>query len=94
MAKGLFYLGTYLYKEEYLEKSRQMLSNMEEQIKKEPAFHSNWAHLLTYFTHPPYEVAIVGEGWENLRKEMDANFLPNVLYLGGNSEGKLELLKF
>lgn len=94
LAKGLFFLGTYLYKEDYLEKSRQMLSNMEEQMKQEPAFHSNWAHLLTYFTHPPYEVAIVGEDWKKLRREMDANFLPNVLYLGGNSEGKLELLKF
>ncbi|MEM6806640.1 MAG: thioredoxin domain-containing protein, partial [Bacteroidota bacterium] len=90
LAKGLFYLGTYLYREDYLGKARQMLSNVEEQILSQPAYHSNWAWLLSHLTHPPYEVAIVGENWKELRQGMDQNFLPHVFYLGGKKEGKLK----
>ena len=93
MALNLFYLGTYLYKKEYIEKSDQMLNNVKDDVLKNGPFYSNWAILLYYRTTEPYEVAIVGKDWKEKRKEMDAQFLPNVFLLGGSKEGSLELLQ-
>ncbi|MEZ4847174.1 MAG: thioredoxin domain-containing protein [Bacteroidia bacterium] len=93
LAKDLFYLGTYLYNNDYLDKSRKMLRNVLESMNEEGPYYSNWAILLTHLTYEPYEVAIVGDRAEELRKEWDQHFQPNAFLLGGKSEGKLELLK-
>ena len=93
LAKGLYLLGTYLYQEDYLAKSEQMLNNVFADLSEQPAYYTNWAMLLNWFTHKPYEVAIVGENCEALRTQLNSHFLPNAFLLGGKSEGKLELLK-
>ncbi|MCL4140964.1 UNVERIFIED_CONTAM: hypothetical protein GTU68_010398 [Idotea baltica] len=93
LAKGLFLLGTYLYKDDYLKKSEQMLNNVSKNIAEQGPYHSNWGILMTYFSHLPYEIAIVGPDHEKFRKEFDQEFLPHAFFLGGDSEGKLELLE-
>ncbi|MDX2248766.1 MAG: thioredoxin domain-containing protein [Bacteroidia bacterium] len=93
LAKGLFILGTYLYKPEYINQARLMLSGVSENVATQAAYFSNWAILQTWFTWPPYEVAIVGTDAENFRKTWETQFLPNVFLLGGKAEGKLELLE-
>lgn len=93
MAKALFYLGTYFNKEEYLQMSEQMLTNVKADLQEQAPFYSNWAILMTHFVKTPYEVAIMGEDFAAKRAEMDQHFLPNAFLLGGNSEGTLELLK-
>lgn len=92
LAKGLFYLGTYLYKEDYLEKSKKMLQNVLKTAKERGAHFANWGILLTHFNYEPYEIAIVGDNFEALRKEFDAHFLPDAFFLGGAEEGDLQLL--
>ncbi|MEN7548038.1 thioredoxin domain-containing protein [Rapidithrix thailandica] len=92
IAKSMFFLGTYLYKNEYVDKATAMLNNMLTEVKRQGEFFSNWAVLLGYYTYPPYEVAIVGEGFEQFRQEMEKYYLPNVFLLGGINEGKMELL--
>ena len=92
MAENLYLLGTYLYKSEYLEMSRQMLSNILPAMSEYPIFYSNWAALIIQLNQPLYEVAIVGEQWKERQIEFDKYYLPNVVYLGGSSEGHLELL--
>ena len=93
MAKNLLFLGNYFYKEDYISKSRQMVVNVQQEIHKNPHFYSNWGIVESYFIHPPYEVAILGNDYEKIRKELDTNYLPQVLFMGGKNEGKLELLE-
>lgn len=95
MAKNLFHLGTYLYKDDYIQKSRDMLTTMIIQFEgnEQPSFYSNWCSLLAKFAAPPYEVAIVGDDFAEKRKELDKHYLPNALLIGGKTEGTLELLK-
>lgn len=93
MAKGLFLLGTYLYKQEYIDRARRMLSGVSENVVSQAPYFSNWAILQNWFTWPPYEVAIVGENAETFRKEWENQYSPNVFLLGGKTEGKLELLE-
>ncbi len=66
---------------------------MIEYVRQYGTYYSNWAKLLDMHVHPPYEVAIVGNNAEELRKELMSKFIPNAIYLGGKTEGSLELLK-
>lgn len=93
MGLNLYLLGEYFYEEAFIKKARQMLNNVKDDLVRGGPYYANWGLLLTYFTHPPAEVAIIGEDWEKHRKELDKHFLPHVLLMGGNSEGKLPLLE-
>jgi len=95
MARNLFSLGTLLYKPEYLERSKQMLKNMNEQISStsSPNFYSNWLQLFLDQANAPYEIAILGPDSEKMRKEISQSYLGNALLLGGEKEGSLSLLK-
>ena len=94
-AEALFFLGTYLYKDEYLDHSRAMLSTISDRMatSQAPSFYTNWGQLYLQFVRPPYEVAIVGEDWQSLQAQLQQYYLPHALLLGGQNEGKLELLK-
>jgi len=95
MARNLYQLGTLLYNPDYLQSAKQMLKNMSSQISTSemPAFYSNWLQLYLDKASPPYEIAILGEESEAIRKELHKNYLGNALVLGGKSEGSLTLLK-
>jgi len=95
MARNLHNLGTLLYKPAYLEKSKQMLKNMNSQISTStmPAFYSNWLQLYLDYANPPYEIAILGDEANAKRMELHKEYLGNALVLGGKTEGSLALLK-
>ena len=93
MANNLFKLGHYFYNQDYLQKSRQMLHNVQKDVIKYGHYYANWASLMLYQVRPPYEVAIVGKKAGKLRKQWDKQYLPNALLMGGRQEGSLPLLK-
>lgn len=95
MARALFSLGTYLYNEDYQQQARQMMANLAPTImdNEQPSFYSNWLQLYQDVAQPPYEVAILGPDAEKLSRELMSNYLPNCVFLGGQTEGELELLK-
>lgn len=95
MARNLFHLGVYLYNDDYRERSIKMLNSIVDKLEniRQPSFYSNWCQLYNSFVWEPFEVAIVGQQHSAFRKEMDQNYLPNVLMLGGKDEGSMKLLK-
>jgi len=93
MAENLYLLGEYLYKEDYILKSGQMLKNVKTRMLKGGAYYSNWSRLMSFFVHKPFEVAIVGEDCIKIRQELDNHYLPNMIVMGGVVEGKLPLMK-
>lgn len=95
MARALFGLGTYLYNTTYTDKAKEMMHNVSETLttSDQPNFYSNWCSLYMSLAQPPYEIAIIGEDYKPLHKEMMRNYLPNALLLGGKTEGNLDLLK-
>lgn len=95
MAHNLFDLGHFFYREDLLDRSRTMLSALFPVLSEEPHPHyfSNWSRLLLRHRRPAWEIAIVGPESSRLRSEMQRKFLPHALWLGGPTEGTLELLK-
>jgi uncharacterized protein len=92
MAKNLYQLGHYFYNDEYLEMAQKMLCNVKEHALESGAYYANWDILMGWLAREPYEIAIVGENCEALRKEFDSYYLPDVFLSGGKTEGKSVLL--
>lgn len=93
MAKGLFYLGHYLDKKEYLDISEQMLNNVYANIKQGGSWHSNWLELSLHYTKPFFEVAIIGKDADGKRVELERHYHPNKILVGGKKENGLPLLE-
>jgi len=93
MSKNLLFLGHYFYEESFVKKASQMIVNVQKSVHNGIYFYSNWGIVEANFVQQPYNVAIVGEDFKSIRQEMDQNYLPNVLFMGGKDEGKLELLE-
>jgi len=92
MALNLYLLGNYFNNESYIQKAKQMMMNVQDNLIKNIYSHSNWGILGIHLLKPLCEVAIVGPDWEKRRKIIDTNYLPNAIFLGGENEGTLDLL--
>jgi hypothetical protein len=83
MAHNLFVLGHILGKDAFISRSEQMVRAMIPQIGKNPAFHANWAILLTYMATGPVELQIVGDRAGEIRKSFAGHHLSGVIWSGG-----------
>jgi uncharacterized protein YyaL (SSP411 family) len=93
MAKNLLSLGQYFENKNYEEQSAQLVKNVIEDVKKNLGYYSNWAQVMALQLRPPYEVAIVGNEWQKKLSDLQTNYLPNTIFLGGSSEGTISLLQ-
>jgi uncharacterized protein YyaL (SSP411 family) len=95
LAKAFYDLGLYFYEQSYLDHAAQMLHNMNAQLttSSHPGFFSNWCDLNLRMTWPYYEIAIVGDQSQQLSTGMMRHFIPNAIFLGGKTEGSLQLLE-
>ena len=94
MAVNLFLLGNYFYDENYINKSDDMLKGMTGHLKDHIGSYIHWFYLYMLRSMDFYEVAIVGNQYDELKAEMGQFFLPNAIVMGGADEGSLELLKY
>lgn len=95
MARNLFSLGELIYKPEYTDRAVKMLEQVWPLVIKDgqPSFFSNWCQLMLTIIDPPFEVAIVGDDYQRMLGQFHKRYYPDVLYLGGQTEGSLPLLK-
>lgn len=92
-AKLLYQLGTLFEDESYINKSTKMLLVMTVKIKQDPAYHAEWAKLSGLIAYGMYEVAVMGQESKAKNQALQKNYLPNVLYMGGDKEEDLPLLE-
>ena len=83
MAKNLFKLGVIFHNDNYIDDAKQMLANVYEDMDKYGSGYSNWGQLALYFSQPYFEIAIVGENAKFKRTLFGDNYIPNVLFMGG-----------
>jgi uncharacterized protein len=86
MARNLFMLGHLLANEGYILRSEEMLKRMIPQIKRNPAFHANWASLLIDFIPGPTVLSIVGDEKLLRLNEFAGHHLPGIIFSGNNGE--------
>jgi uncharacterized protein len=93
MAKNLFLLSLYFENKNYEDQAVQLVKNVLEDAKKNLNYYSNWAQAILLQIYSPNEVAIIGNEWKEKLKFLQKNYLPNVIYSGGENEGTLSLLE-
>jgi len=92
MAHNLKKLGLLFDEREYTDISAQLLRNILPHLAKYGSAYSNWSSLLLNEVFGVYEVAITGENAEAFRIEIENNYIPNKIILGGK-KGSLPLLR-
>lgn len=92
MARNLKKLGLLFDNENYAAVSAQLLRNIMPQLAKYGTAYSNWTMLLLEEVFGTYEIAIAGNDAETMRKEIENNYIPNKIILGGK-KGSLPLLQ-
>jgi uncharacterized protein YyaL (SSP411 family) len=92
IARNLKKLGLLFDDAWYQEISAQLLRNIMPHVAKFGSSYSNWIMLLIDEIFGTCEIAITGEDAELLRKEMENNYIPNKIMLGGK-KGSLPLLR-
>jgi uncharacterized protein YyaL (SSP411 family) len=92
MALNLKKLGLLFDNESYAAVSAQLLRNIMPQLAKYGTAYSNWTLLLLDEVFGIYEIAITGNETETVRREIENNYIPNKIILGGK-KGSLPLLQ-
>jgi uncharacterized protein YyaL (SSP411 family) len=92
MACNLKKLGLLYDEQSFLEISAQLLRNILPHLAKYGSAYSNWIMLLMDEIFGTYEIAITGTDAGDRRKEIENNYIPNKIMLGGK-QGSLPLLQ-
>ena len=92
MATVLFKLGHYFDNSSYREIVNGMINHEIENVSTSGIWYSNWASLIGLFINDVTEVAIMGKDATSINIDMQRNYLPASLFMGGTSEN-LPLLK-
>ena len=93
MAKNLFLLGHYFYREDFIAMAKEMATNVKETAVQSGAYYANWDILMAWLTVEPFEVSIVGNDCEQLRKELSKHYLPHIILSGGTKTAQSPLLE-
>ncbi|HZI68280.1 MAG TPA: thioredoxin domain-containing protein [Hanamia sp.] len=93
VAKNLFVLSLYFEESKYEKQAHQMIWNVFDDVLKNVGYYSNWAIAANNQIFQMIETAIVGEEVNEKRKQLQQNYLPNVLFSGSVRESALPLLQ-
>lgn len=86
MANVLLKLGEYFYHKHYTTISRTMLNQVSNDAQQNGPYYSNWAILMGYVAYELYEVAITGDNTYEKNLQMQQNYLPTTMFMGGTEE--------
>jgi uncharacterized protein len=93
MAKNLFLLGHYFYREDFIAMAKKMTTNVKDTALQSGAYYANWDILMTWLAVEPFEVSIVGDNCEQLRKELSKHYLPHIILSGGSRTATTPMLE-
>src|SRR5260221_968791 len=93
MARCLFHLGTLLDKDEWKNRAVEMTSKLSSIISSEPTYMSNCGILFSEITEGMNEVVITGNGLEEIRKDIQSNYIPFAVYVGAKAKSSLSLME-
>lgn len=93
MAKNLLKLHKLFHQEGYGERAKMMLKNVQENFEANGQSFANWLHVVLYENLNFYEIALVGDDYKTLGKEIAKYYIPNSVLVGTKKEGEIELLK-
>jgi hypothetical protein len=71
-----------------------MLNNVATSAQQGGGWYSNWLELMLHHTNSFYEVAVIGKEADEKRAQIEQNYHPNKILVGGKKENGLPLLEY
>jgi len=93
MAKNLLKYHKLFPDDGYGQMAKQMVKNVQGNFAESAQGFSNWMHMILYENQNFYEIAVVGENYKEIGKEIGSHYLPNSILVGSKEEGEIDLLK-
>jgi len=93
MAQNLFKAGKILSNQDYYDMAAKMLETIQPQIKAYPQSYANWLDLMLNVTENFYEIAITGKNAQKIRKRLQQEFFPHVIFAGSTKASEIPILK-
>lgn len=93
MCKNLFKLSRIFLDSDLEGIAKAMVAKMQTRMTEHPESHANWLHNVLYNQKPFFEVAVVGTDAKEKISQLQLNYLPNSVFAGSTSEGKLGLVQ-
>jgi len=91
MVHNLTQLGLLNANNRYLEMAETMLGKVQTNIAQYTGGHTNWAKAHLMYTHPFYEIIVVGADAEKMANELQTNDLTNCIVAFSTTESKLPM---
>jgi uncharacterized protein YyaL (SSP411 family) len=86
MADVLFHLGEYYDIENYKAMSHAMITQISQNPSTLDPFYANWIRMAGIVTYKPFEIAIMGDEALKKNQELQQQYLPTSLFMGGLQE--------
>lgn len=93
MANNLLKLNKLFPNDGYGVQVNQMVRNVQNNFMENGQSFANWMNLVLFQNKNFYEIAVVGEDYQELGNEISSHYLPNSILVGSEKEGNLDLLK-
>nr|WP_299383348.1 thioredoxin domain-containing protein [Allomuricauda sp.] len=93
MAKNLLKFHKLFPNEGYGDMAKQMLKNVQGDFPESAQGYANWMNLVLFENQNFYEIAVVGDNYKQLGKEISHSYLPNSVLVGSKKDGPVELLE-
>ena len=78
--------------EGYGDMAKQMLKNVQGDFAESAQGFANWMNLVLFENQNFYEIAVVGENYKQLGKEISKSYIPNSVLVGSEKDGPVDLL--
>jgi uncharacterized protein YyaL (SSP411 family) len=92
MAQNLWHLGVLLDRDDWKERGRTLVSGFSRLIADEPNYMAYWATVYLEMEKGMAEIVLLGAGLEDVRMEMQREYLPFAVFMGAISDSKLPLI--
>lgn len=93
MAKNLLKFHKLFPEEGFGDIAEQMLRNVQDEFLQSGQGYTNWLNLVLFENQNFYEIAVVGENYKQLGKEISHSYIPNSILVGSAKDGPVDLLK-
>lgn len=93
MALTLFKMSKIFLDSPYEDIALNMFETIQETIQESGHNHANWLNMALYFNKPFYEIAVVGEKYDEIIQTLQANYLPNTVFAATTGASQLSLLQ-
>ncbi len=91
MAHNLFLLGHYFQKDEWIERSSDMLNTMRGSMNSRLLYSSHWLQVLLKTVFPFWQVTVSGEAFQQKLSFMQKQYLPYTILSGSKGKGRLPM---